>query len=91
MKDLRFTLIAAVCLFSYASVSLAQDTTSEKQAVAPPPITYVAATKENYRKLADEVNAALLRDVLDVWFPRTVDNINGGFRPEYARKIRAAN
>jgi mannobiose 2-epimerase len=68
-------------------MSLAQSTPSENQAaaVAPRPITYVAPTKGNYRMLADEVNATLLRDVLDVWFPRTLDNVNGGFRPDFTR------
>ncbi len=54
-------------------------------ATAPKPITYLAPNKENYLRLADEAEATLRRDVLDVWFPRTVDTENGGFRADFAR------
>jgi len=46
---------------------------------------YLPATRENYLKLADETEAMLHKDVLEVWFPRTVDNENGGFRSNFAR------
>jgi len=46
---------------------------------------YLPATRENYLKLADETEAILGKDVLEVWFPRTVDNENGGFRSNFAR------
>ena len=59
-------------------------------AIKPRPITYVAPTRDNYRKLADEVDATLRRDVLDVWFPRTMDNENGGFRPDFSRDWKPA-
>ncbi len=36
--------------------------------------------------MAAEVDATLHRDVLDVWFPRTVDNQNGGFYSSFDRK-----
>lgn len=49
-------------------------------------VATATATQENYRKLADEVEAALRRDVLDSWFPRTVDYTNGGFRSDFNRK-----
>src|SRR5215471_19522122 len=39
-----------------------------------------------YLKLADEVEAVLRRDVLDVWFPRSIDNQNGGFNTGFDRK-----
>lgn len=54
-------------------------------AATPRPITYRAPTKESYLQLADEVDAALRRDVLDVWFPRAVDKENGGFHPDFTR------
>ena len=44
---------------------------------------YLPATRENYLKLADERKRCC--DVLEVWFPRTVDNENGGFRSNFAR------
>jgi mannobiose 2-epimerase len=48
-------------------------------------IVYVAATKENYLQFAGEMETMLRRDVLDVWFPRTVDNVNGGFNSNFTR------
>ena len=52
--------------------------------------TPVRPTKETYLKLAEEVEAALRRDVLDVWFPRNVDNQNGGFYSGFDRKWQPA-
>ena len=46
---------------------------------------YPLAIKETYLKLAGEVEAALRKDVLGVWFPRTIDNQNGGFYCNFAR------
>ena len=54
-------------------------------AAPPKPMTYVAPTKENYLKFASEAETMLHRDVLDVWFPRAVDNVNGGFRSDFTR------
>jgi len=41
--------------------------------------------RETYRKLSAEVDAALKNDVLNVWFPRSVDNLHGGFHSHFAR------
>ncbi len=54
-------------------------------AVAPKSVGDLPPSKETYLALADEVDAALRRDVLDVWFPRTVDAERGGFHSEFAR------
>jgi hypothetical protein len=43
------------------------------------PSTSIQPTRETYLKLAGEVDNALLKDVLDVWFPRAVDKEKGGF------------
>lgn len=51
----------------------------------PRPFTYLPPSKENYLKLADEVENTLHQDVLNVWFPRTVDNENGGFYSTFSR------
>jgi mannobiose 2-epimerase len=42
-------------------------------------------TRKTYLQLASEVDDALRKDVLNVWFPRTVDNEHGGFHSHYAR------
>ena len=51
----------------------------------PKPITYLEPTRSTYLKFAEEIEGALRRDVLDVWFPRAVDNEHGGFRSDFAR------
>jgi cellobiose epimerase len=40
---------------------------------------------ETYLKLAGQVEGALHTDVLNVWFPRTVDKEHGGFHSHFAR------
>lgn len=51
----------------------------------PKPIIYAAPSKASYLKFADETEAMLRRDVLGVWFPRTVDHQHGGFYSDFAR------
>jgi mannobiose 2-epimerase len=46
---------------------------------------YLAPTRENYLRLAEEAEAMLRQNVLDVWFPRTVDTQNGGFHSSFTR------
>jgi mannobiose 2-epimerase len=41
--------------------------------------------RDEYLKLAAEVEAALHNDVLGVWFPRTVDHAKGGFHSHFTR------
>jgi cellobiose epimerase len=50
-----------------------------------PKVAYVAPNRGNYLKLADETEAMLHWDVLDVWFPRSIDQENGGFHSAFAR------
>jgi mannobiose 2-epimerase len=56
-----------------------------RPASAPEPINYLSPTRETYLKLAAETDAMLHGDVLNVWFPRTVDQENGGFRSNFSR------
>jgi mannobiose 2-epimerase len=42
-------------------------------------------TPETYLKLAGQVEDALYADVLNVWFPRSVDKEHGGFHSHFAR------
>jgi len=52
------------------------------------PVTPAAKTtpsREVYLRLADEVETVLRKDVLGAWFPRTVDEQNGGFRADFKR------
>lgn len=54
----------------------------------PTPITYATASNATYLKFADEAESMLRQDVLDVWFPRTVDREHGGFHSSFARDWR---
>jgi mannobiose 2-epimerase len=47
--------------------------------------TFPSLSRETYLALAAETEATLRRDVLDVWFPRTVDKENGGFYSAFSR------
>jgi len=40
---------------------------------------------EEYTSLADEVESHLMRDVARAWFPRCVDEQNGGFHANFSR------
>ena len=40
--------------------------------------SYLPANQESYLKLAEQIELMLRKDVLDVWFPRSIDNQNGG-------------
>lgn len=47
--------------------------------------TGVMTNKESYSKLATEMEAVLQRDVLGVWFPRSLDREHGGFYSNFTR------
>jgi mannobiose 2-epimerase len=61
-----------------ASPSVGQQQGSQSTAPAQP-------ARETYLKLADEVETALHSEVLDMWFPRTVDHEHGGFHSHFGR------
>ncbi len=42
-------------------------------------------TRDTYLKLAGEVDHALHADVLDMWFPRSIDREHGGFHSHFGR------
>ncbi len=42
-------------------------------------------TRETYLRLAAEVDEALHRDVLGMWFPRSIDHEHGGFHSHFGR------
>ena len=51
----------------------------------PDAITYLPANAAAYRHFADATEAMLRQDVLGVWYPRSIDNIHGGFNADFAR------
>jgi mannobiose 2-epimerase len=72
-------------MLALCSAAEGAETPAASVAAKPDPITYLAPSKETYLRFADETEAMLRRDVLDVWFPRTVDNQNGGFYSNFTR------
>jgi mannose/cellobiose epimerase-like protein (N-acyl-D-glucosamine 2-epimerase family) len=84
---MKFILTLAITLFiamePASTVRAAQFPPAP--APKPQPITYVAPTRENYLKFADEAETMLRQDVLDVWFPRSIDSENGGFHSDFSR------
>jgi len=73
----------ALILFTSAAIASAQQAPSPSIASAAQP------TRETYLKLALEVDGALHNEVLNVWFPRSVDREHGGFHSHYARNWTA--
>ena len=43
------------------------------------------STKPDYQKVAAEMEQTLRRDVLRVWFPRSIDKDAGGFYSNFTR------
>ncbi len=54
------------------------------------PIKQVRLPNDNYLQLADDMEATLRRDVLGVWFPRAIDDDNGGFYSNFTRDWQRA-
>src|SRR5829696_1981347 len=70
-------LSCAVCTLEGAAQSSAADS-----------LAYAKPTRDAYLKLASEAEAMLRRDVLGVWFSRTVDAEKGGFYSNFTRDWR---
>lgn len=82
-KDtLQRTTVVAACLLSTAAGAQAVPAGAEP-AYAPP-------SRSVYLKLAEEADTTLRRDVLEVWFPRSVDRQNGGFMSSFTRQWKPA-
>jgi len=54
-----------------------------RSAPAQQPLVETQPTPQTYRRYAAEVDAALREDVLNVWFPRSVDSEHGGFHSHF--------
>jgi cellobiose epimerase len=88
MKNRRRIVITVITLTAACSSVLI---IARAEAQAPPPVAKASQTglhqanKESYLKMADEMESMLRENVLDVWFPRSVDNQNGGFNASFSR------
>lgn len=76
-----FCLISSCSLFGRAQERSAGDQHSQ--------ITYLPPTAQTYLQFAGQSDAMLHRDVLDVWFPRSIDRENGGFYSMFSRDWKA--
>jgi mannobiose 2-epimerase len=47
---------------------------------------YLPASRDSYTRFAEETERMLREDVLDIWFPRTVDKEHGGFSSVFSRE-----
>jgi cellobiose epimerase len=70
-------LVLSLLFFGWSCT--AQSPLSRTLAINPPP------TRETYLRLEAEVDNALHTDVLGVWFPRSVDEVHGGFHSHFSR------
>ena len=57
-----------------------------RQPSSPSTASSVQPSRETYLKLAAQVDDALHTDVLNVWFPRSVDREHGGFHSHFTRE-----
>jgi cellobiose epimerase len=79
-----FRFVSSLFLLALVGSSgLAQGGAPSKK---PSQTAYDVPIRETYLQIALETDAMLHRDVLDVWFPRTVDNENGGFYSAFSRE-----
>lgn len=89
---LKMIAVGAALWFSFGgpdAVAQRRDVAQKKQQRWQP-TSYLAPSREVYYALAIETETALLRDVLGVWFPRTVDGRFGGFHADFTPDWRPA-
>ena len=59
----------------------------DQESAAPKPdmIDYLPANKSAYQHFATETETMLHKDVLNLWYPRSIDSVHGGFNADFAR------
>ena len=82
MKN-RSRLCVPALLLALAPVPYAQ--APHQPPATPDPITYLPPGKAAYQHYAREMESMLQQDVLGVWYPRSIDNVHGGFNADFAR------
>jgi cellobiose epimerase len=73
LQSALFLVVFSRCAFSQTSTT-------------PESFTYLPASRETYQQFAKAIDVTLNRDVLAVWFPRTIDNEHGGYRSNFSRE-----
>lgn len=79
----RMIAVLVLGLLLFCAQSMAQQ--QQQDVAQSDSLSYVSPGKEAYLKFAEEAERMLRRDVLGVWFPRTVDAENGGFYSNFTR------
>lgn len=85
MFSLQFRLLLLTLPFASMSI-LSLESTFAQTTPAPGSISYLPATRETYLKFAKQMDDTLDRDILNAWFPRTLDKDHGGFRSNFSRE-----
>ncbi|HEY6332261.1 MAG TPA: AGE family epimerase/isomerase [Blastocatellia bacterium] len=80
MRQLFQTLLCII-----AACSLGAQCPAEFLGSRPQEDNYLEPARASYLKYAEEIESVLRKDVLGVWFPRCVDNTNGGFNADFTR------
>ncbi len=78
--------VRLLAMFMFLSLGVVCATTCLAQESQSASATFAKPTRDAYLKLADEVETMLRKEVLGVWFPRTVDEKNGGFHSDFTRE-----
>ena len=68
--------VLVASLFCISGLGFGQQTSPRDQSAAQP-------TRATYLRVAAEVDEALHRDVLGLWFPRSIDREHGGFHSHF--------
>jgi len=82
-------MLVALLLALTAVTDVAGQKPARTAATNSKPFNYVAANTANYLSLAGDMDVILRRDVLGVWFPRSIDKQNGGFYSSFTPDWRA--
>jgi mannobiose 2-epimerase len=82
-----FSLVLASCLIPLPHARAQQ---APAVAASPDPVTYLLPGKDAYLHYAKQTETMLHQDVLDVWFPRSIDHFHGGFSSNFSRDWQPA-
>ncbi len=85
---MRITRQVFGCMFCIVSLSTLVTAQTSRQREAEPAYAYDQPNPDTYRRIANEVDTALLEDVAEVWFPRALDEQNGGYYSSFSREWR---
>jgi mannobiose 2-epimerase len=84
MSSFRMTFLLLFMGFPFLPIAFPSFANAQRTA-ADDSIVYLPATRDTYLYFARQVDEALNQNVIDVWFPRTVDDERGGFRSNFSR------